>query len=221
MIDTLYFIAARGQSRRFPRKHFAEVNGRPLLWYTLDWAKRQGIAEHTILATDDNDYASYAAAEGIKAIVAPSDPQGNTWKAIGDALRLDGRQAAKIAHLNPCAPLRPPGLLEEAHNRLKAEWDGIISCVRQPTWRHYVCPTYYGIKLLDPRETWQSSGCLTMIWADRLEPLPGAERELESRLNLQLLDHTGPVADVDLPEDIAPLEGILRRGYGPWTTAEL
>lgn len=220
MDNTLYFIAARGQSSRFPRKHFAEVNGRPLLWYTLDWAKRQGIARQTILVTDDNDYAAYATTEGIGAIVTPSALGGNTWKAIGDAVRIDGRKTTKIAHLNPCAPLRPPGLLEEAHRRLTANWDGVISCVRQPTWRHYCYPGPLGVRLDRPCDMWQSSGCLTMIRADRLYPLPSAERELEMRLALRCLEHAGPVADVDVPEDIAPLEGIIRRGYGPWTAAE-
>lgn len=216
-MDTLYTIAARGNSTRFPRKHFADVCGRPLLWYTLDWVRRQGIINETILATDDQEYADYAEAHGVKAVVAPSDPAGNTWKAIAEAVRLDGRKPARLAHLNPCAPLRPANLLTQAHELLTRDWDGVLSIVQEPTWRHYCYPNGSGVVLLNPHEVWRSSGCLTMIWADRLDPIPERERDLETRLRLRPLLHAGPVADVDVPEDIAPLAGIIREGFTPWT----
>jgi len=46
---------ARGGSKRVPRKNVIDVNGKPLIQYTIDEVKKSKYIDHYIISTDDED----------------------------------------------------------------------------------------------------------------------------------------------------------------------
>ena len=46
---------ARGGSKRVPRKNVIDVNGKPLIQYTIDEVKKSEYIDHYIVSTDDED----------------------------------------------------------------------------------------------------------------------------------------------------------------------
>ena len=46
---------ARGGSKRVPRKNVIDVNGKPLIQYTIDEVKKSRYIDHYIVSTDDED----------------------------------------------------------------------------------------------------------------------------------------------------------------------
>jgi|TARA_B100000959_G_scaffold7515_1_gene7610 CMP-N-acetylneuraminic acid synthetase len=46
---------ARGGSKRVPRKNVIDVNGKPLIQYTIDEVKKSKYIDHYIVSTDDED----------------------------------------------------------------------------------------------------------------------------------------------------------------------
>ena len=46
---------ARGGSKRVPRKNVIDVNGKPLIQYTIDEVKKSKYIDNYIVSTDDED----------------------------------------------------------------------------------------------------------------------------------------------------------------------
>jgi len=64
-------IPARGGSKRLPRKNLLEINGRPLISYTIRAAKQSGVFSKIILSTDDEEIADVARKEGVEVDIRP------------------------------------------------------------------------------------------------------------------------------------------------------
>lgn len=50
-------IPARGGSKRIPRKNIINLNGKPMIAYTIEAAKASNLFEHVIVSTDDKEIA--------------------------------------------------------------------------------------------------------------------------------------------------------------------
>lgn len=61
----LLVIPARGGSRGIPRKALAEVHGRPLIWYTLDYVKRHDLEGSSVVVTDCDAIEDYVSSSGF------------------------------------------------------------------------------------------------------------------------------------------------------------
>jgi CMP-N-acetylneuraminic acid synthetase len=60
MSDTLGVIAARGGSKRIPRKNLAEVGGKPLLAYAIEQARSARRVDRAIVSTEDAEIREVA-----------------------------------------------------------------------------------------------------------------------------------------------------------------
>ena len=65
-MSVIGFIPARGGSKGIPRKNILEINGRPLISYTIDSAKESKLIDRTIVSTDDDEIASISASFGAE-----------------------------------------------------------------------------------------------------------------------------------------------------------
>ena len=59
-------ICARGGSKGVKNKNIKEINGKPLIAYTIEQAKESGIFEHIVLSTDSDDIANIAIKYGAE-----------------------------------------------------------------------------------------------------------------------------------------------------------
>lgn len=59
-------IPARGGSKRIPRKNIREMNGHPLIGYTIDAALKSGAFDQVVVSTDDKEIAKIAVSYGAE-----------------------------------------------------------------------------------------------------------------------------------------------------------
>lgn len=80
------FVFARGGSKGLPRKNIKELNGKPLLQYSIDVAKELTGIEKVFVSTDDAEIAQVAEKNGATVIQRPVDlgqdrtPEWLAWR---------------------------------------------------------------------------------------------------------------------------------------------
>jgi CMP-N-acetylneuraminic acid synthetase len=62
----LAITLARGGSRRVPKKNIADINGKPLLSYTIDEANKSKYIDKYVISTDDPDIADVALVSSVE-----------------------------------------------------------------------------------------------------------------------------------------------------------
>lgn len=62
----LAVIPARGGSKRIPRKNVRFLNGKPLIYYAIENARKSKMVSHVVVSTDDDEIAYYAAYFGAQ-----------------------------------------------------------------------------------------------------------------------------------------------------------
>lgn len=80
-------IPARYASTRFPGKPLALINGKPMLTWVIEGAKKSRLLHEIIVATDDARIAALAHQSGVKSVMTdPELPSGSdrVWAAIKD-----------------------------------------------------------------------------------------------------------------------------------------
>jgi CMP-N,N'-diacetyllegionaminic acid synthase len=66
MSSILCTICARGGSKGVKNKNIRELNGKPLIAYTIEQAKRSKLFEHIVVSTDSDDIADIASKYGAE-----------------------------------------------------------------------------------------------------------------------------------------------------------
>ncbi len=110
----LAIIPARGGSKGLPGKNIKELNGKPLISYTIEAAKKSEFITRIIISTDDEAIAKVAVEYGAELpFMRPEYLAGDEARAI-DAFkytldRLENEEQIKINEfmvLQPTSPLR-------------------------------------------------------------------------------------------------------------------
>ncbi len=132
----LAVITARGGSKGLPGKNIRELNGKPLLAWTIGQAKESRLLDHIILSTDSLDIANVGEAYGLR---VPELRPG--WMATDSASSIDvleyvvkseekkGRAYDYLILLEPTSPLRKKGDVDNIIRLAgdNPEMDGVIS----------------------------------------------------------------------------------------------
>ena len=67
-MKNLAFIPARSGSKRVPNKNILDLNGKPLLFYTIDLALKSKCFDEVFLVTDSQEYAELGIKYGAKVL---------------------------------------------------------------------------------------------------------------------------------------------------------
>ncbi len=108
----LGLILARGGSKRIPKKNMATIAGRPLIYWTIEAAKRSNTIDRIVVSSDDSEILEYAEAEGVERIDRPeelSQDCSSSMTAADHALRTllnAGTDVGYFFLLQPTSPLR-------------------------------------------------------------------------------------------------------------------
>lgn len=62
-------IPAKSDSKRLPNKNMQLLDGKPLLWYSIEYAKRSKLVDEIYVSTDSKTIADYAIENGVKVIM--------------------------------------------------------------------------------------------------------------------------------------------------------
>ncbi len=109
----LGLVAARGGSKRLPRKNALPLAGKPLLAWTVDAACSAQAIDNVVLSTDDTELADIGRCHGARVPFArPAELASDTATTVDvmlHALReleIQGEHYDYIALLQPTSPLR-------------------------------------------------------------------------------------------------------------------
>jgi N-acylneuraminate cytidylyltransferase len=126
MSDVIAIIPARGGSKGVPHKNIIELNGHPLLAYSIAAAKLAGV-ERVLISTDSEEYAEIAKHYGAEVPFLRPDELSNDQSSDYDFMRHamewvranEGIEPEYWLHIRPTTPLRDPVVLKQAIKTIK------------------------------------------------------------------------------------------------------
>lgn len=119
IMNAIAFIPARGGSKRLPGKNTRSFAGRPLIAYSIAFARYCGI-NHVIVSTDSTEIADVANACGSEVLMRPAALSSDTATTAAAAQHCmqyctgQGIEADVFVTLQPTNPLRPADLFDIA-----------------------------------------------------------------------------------------------------------
>lgn len=109
----LAIIPARSGSKGVIDKNIRELNGKPLMGYSIEAALKSGCFGEVMVSTDSKEYADIAVACGAKApflrSLENSSEYAASWEVVREVLNRyqeQGRQFDMVTLLQPTSPLR-------------------------------------------------------------------------------------------------------------------
>ncbi len=142
----LTVIPARGGSKGIPHKNIKRLNGKPLIYYTIDCARAICNDEDICVSTDDAEIISVVEQYGLKVpFVRPaelaSDTAG-TYEVLLHALDFyekQGRHYDVVLLLQNTSPFRSSLHVKEALELYKPEVDMVVSVKEASSNPYYNC----------------------------------------------------------------------------------
>lgn len=109
----LAIIPARGGSKSISKKNIVDLNGRPLLSYSINTARLSKYVDRTIVSSDDQEILAVAEKYGAETVTRPEELAQDNSSMLGalkHALQAlaakDGFRPDLIVLLQPTSPLR-------------------------------------------------------------------------------------------------------------------
>jgi CMP-N-acetylneuraminic acid synthetase len=135
MNRTITIIPARGDSKRLPNKNIMHLNGKPLIAYSIEYAKQNiEIVGEIYVTTDSKEIKDIALQFGAKVIDRPkelADEYSSTVSALKHVLENVESSFDDVILLQPTNPLRPKNLLKEAYKKyLEKSYDSLMTVSR-------------------------------------------------------------------------------------------
>lgn len=124
MSNILCTICARGGSKGVKNKNIKELNGKPLIAYTIEQAKASGLFEHIVISTDSDDIANVAKEYGAEVFFKRSEEMASDTAGKLDVIKDAFEKSEKyynktfdyLMDLDATAPLR---IVEDIINSFK------------------------------------------------------------------------------------------------------
>jgi len=114
----LALIPARGGSKGVKNKNIRVLDGKPLISYTINSAKKSECFEDVVVSTDSNEIANVARTYGATVpFIRPAELSDDKAKSIGvviHALDISGKSYDAVCLLQPTSPLRKAEDIKEA-----------------------------------------------------------------------------------------------------------
>jgi len=138
MSKVLCTICARGGSKGVKNKNIKEINGKPLIAYTIEQAKESGIFDHIVISTDSDDIATIAKAYGAEVFFKRSAEMASDTAGKLDVIRdafvrseeYYKKEYEYLVDLDATAPLRGvDDIVQSFEQFLKDDNDNLITAM--------------------------------------------------------------------------------------------
>ncbi len=142
----LAIIPARGGSKRLPRKNILELNGRPLIAWTIDAALRSKYIDKLIVSTDDEEIRELSQHYGADTINRPAEIANDTATTVAVVKHTIENYKSHdfLVLLQPTSPLRNEKHIDDAIELLfEKNADSIVSVCEaehSPLWFNTLPP---------------------------------------------------------------------------------
>ncbi|MDF2803979.1 MAG: acylneuraminate cytidylyltransferase [Anaerocolumna sp.] len=144
-MKNLAIIPARSGSKGLENKNIKLLNGRPLLTYSIEAAKKSGLFDEIIVSTDSEEYAKIAKEWGASVPFLRSgklaSDTASSWDVVKDTIRRYqeiGIEFDTVALLQPTSPLRTAEDIIHGYEKMKKENANTIVAVSEmdhsPLW---------------------------------------------------------------------------------------
>lgn len=127
-MKNLAIIPARSGSKGLKDKNIKLLNGKPLLAYTIESAKKSGLFDEIMVSTDSREYADIAKKWGANVPFLRSDELSNdtasSWDVVKEVIeryRIVGTEFDTVSLLQPTSPLRTSNDIVEGYNVIKVK----------------------------------------------------------------------------------------------------
>jgi len=106
-------IPAKGISKRLPNKNMRQINGKPLLYWTIKYAKESKLLDDIVLSTEDKEIKEYAKQFYIEVLDRPKELSEDKVSMI-DVLKHVAEKYPYdyLVLLQPTNPIRTDGLID-------------------------------------------------------------------------------------------------------------
>lgn len=139
----MVIIPARGKSKRLPRKNVRLLDGKPLLAYSIEHARRSRLVNRIIVTTDDDEIAQVSVNYGAEVLRRPSALADDVTTSeatlihVLESLKRDEQyQPDMIVFLQCTSPIRRQGDIDNAISKfVETQADSLFSAFR---FRKYI-----------------------------------------------------------------------------------
>lgn len=114
--DILCVIPARANSKRLPGKNTKELNGKPLVAHSIEYALNN-ITSNVVVTTNDKEVLKIASKHRVNVIQRPQElcsDETSTAEVLKHAVNEVKGDYSFVVLLQPTSPLRPINLFDEA-----------------------------------------------------------------------------------------------------------
>ena len=137
-MNVLAMIPARGGSKGVPRKNIRNLDGKPLIQYSIEAARESKLLTRFVLSTEDAEIRDTGRALGAEVVERPDDLAGDkvpmypvAQHALAEAEQRFGMTFDAIMVLQPIAPLRTAEDIDNAIKLLQSSGaESVIGVVR-------------------------------------------------------------------------------------------
>ena len=120
-LKILALIPARGNSKRIKNKNLRIVNGKPLIFWTIDAARKSKYITNVTVTSDSSKILSVSKKYSANAILRPKSMSGDVVHAdmaLKHAYNTINEKFDYIIMLQPTCPLRTPKHIDEAIKKI-------------------------------------------------------------------------------------------------------
>jgi len=150
-MNNLAVIPARSGSKGIKDKNVKDLNGKPLMAYTIEAALESNQFETVMVSTDSEEYAGIAKSYGAEVPFLrskdTSSDQASSWEAVTEVLNQYkelGKEYDTICLLQPTSPLRRVDDIVNAYKLLEQRNGDAVTSVCQvdysPSWTMALSP---------------------------------------------------------------------------------
>jgi CMP-N-acetylneuraminic acid synthetase len=118
--NVLAIIPARGGSKGVPRKNIKPLNGKPLIAYTIESAKKSRLIDKCVVSTEDDEIAEVSNKYHAEVVKRPPElarddsPTYDALKQVLDHFEKLGQSFDILVLLEPTSPMRKEDDLDNA-----------------------------------------------------------------------------------------------------------
>jgi len=219
----LYVIPARGGSKGIPYKNIKPLNGKPLIYYSIDVARQLTTDDNICVSTDDEKIIEVVENYGLKVPFKRPDNIATDTSSTNDVLlhAIDFYESRKIFYdvlilLQPTSPLRNPTHIKEALKLYTNDIDMVVSvkeshsssvlCAENEDGFLELCFNKTAKRRQDIQSFYEYNGAVYIINIKRLKDkgLGGFTKKKK-----YIMDEFSSI-DIDLPLDWIIVESILK-----------
>lgn len=212
-MKTKSVILARGGSKGIPNKNLAQINGRPLIHYSVQ-ASLLSHCEETWVCTDSEEIASVASSFGAKILIRPPElatdqsPSEDSLLFFADRVQFDA-----LVFIQPTSPMLSHSYINEGIRLVTGGFfDSVFSAFEEhwlPRWTSEVAPIGWDPSRRPRRQNFPSvlveNGA---FYVTRRDELLSSRLRYSGRIGRVLMKHSESF-QVDTPDDLDLIKRLI------------